>query len=30
MKFVDQDAVVSVVAKEGKLDNLPEDVDYVY
>lgn len=30
MKFVDQDAVVSVIAKEGKLDNLSEDVDYLY
>ena len=30
MKFVDQDAVVSVIAKEGMLDNLPEDVHYVY
>jgi protein transport protein SEC24 len=30
MKFVDQDAVVSIIAKEGKSDNLSEDVDSVY
>lgn len=30
MKFVDQDAVVSVIAKEGKLKDMSNIVEYVY